>query len=51
MLRSQNLTGTIVLDEAFIGNYEYIAFNISSVPSRDLSTELESLPALITFNS
>ncbi|CCV65079.1 hypothetical protein BN85300580 [Paracholeplasma brassicae] len=51
MLRSQNLTGTIVLDEAFIGNYEYIAFNISSIPSRDLSGELESLPSLISFNS
>lgn len=49
MYRTNNVTGTIVVDDVFWGNYQYIAFNISSVPTTDLSTSLESLPALITF--
>ncbi len=49
MLRTNNLTGTIVTDAAFWGNYQYVAFNISSVPSSDLSGSLETLPALITI--
>lgn len=49
MFRTNNLTGTIVVDDIFWGNYQYVAFNISSVPSSDLSTSLETLPALITF--
>lgn len=49
MFRTNNVTGTIVLDAAFWGNYQYIAFNISSVPSTDLSTSLETLPGFITL--
>jgi hypothetical protein len=44
-----NLTGTIVLNEAFWGQYQYVAFNISSVPSTDLSGVLETLPPKLTF--
>lgn len=49
MFRTNNLTGTIVTDAAFWGNYQYVAFNISSVPATDLSGSLETLPALITI--
>jgi len=47
--RSGNQTGSIVLDDAFWGDYEYIAFNISSVPSSDLSGVLATLPSYVTF--
>ena len=49
VVRSDNLTGTILLDDAFWKDYMYISFNISSVPSSDLSEVLDTLPALITF--
>ncbi|QWB96278.1 hypothetical protein KHQ89_02255 [Mycoplasmatota bacterium] len=49
MLRTGNMTGSIVLDEAFWGDYEYVAFNFSSVPSSDLSGVLETLPSYVTF--
>ena len=49
MFRTNNLTGTIVLDDLFWGDYQFVAFNISSVPSSDLSGVLETLPALMTF--
>jgi uncharacterized repeat protein (TIGR02543 family) len=49
VLRTNNLTGTIVLNEAFWGQYQYVAFNISTIPSTDLSTVLETLPAQLTF--
>lgn len=49
-LRSNNLTGTIVLDEVFWGAYEYVAFNISSVPSSNLSGSLATLPSKLTYN-
>jgi len=49
MLRTDNLTGTITLDETFWQDYAYIAFNISSVPSSDLSGVLETLPPKLTF--
>ena len=48
--RTSNMTGTIVLDDAFWADYEYLGFNISSVPSSDLSGSLESLPGLFTLN-
>lgn len=47
--RTDNLTGELVLDADFWGNYQYVAFNISSVPSSDLSESLETLPALLAF--
>ncbi|MCU0105515.1 hypothetical protein N7603_07570 [Acholeplasma vituli] len=50
MFRTNNLTGTIVLDNAFWGNYQYVAFNISSTPTAtDLSGSLATLPSLFTF--
>lgn len=49
VLRSANIQGTINLDEAFLANYEYFAFNILSVPSSDLSGQLETLPTKLTF--
>ncbi|MCK7487708.1 MAG: hypothetical protein MZU97_21070 [Bacillus subtilis] len=49
-LRSNNLTGTLVLDEAFWGTYQYVAFNISSVPSSDLSGVLATLPGKLSYN-
>ncbi|VEU83300.1 DUF4886 domain-containing protein [Acholeplasma hippikon] len=49
VLRSSNIQGTITLDNAFLGNYEYFAFNIASVPSSDLSGQLETLPSKLTF--
>ncbi len=51
MLRSDNLTDTITLDADFWKDYQYIAFNISSNPSSDLSTVLETLPGYLTFNA
>lgn len=49
LYRTANMTGTIVLDDAFWADYEYVAFNISSVPSSDLSGVLGTLPALVDF--
>jgi|AntAceMinimDraft_18_1070375.scaffolds.fasta_scaffold00196_14 uncharacterized repeat protein (TIGR02543 family) len=43
------MAGTIFLDETFWGDYDYIAFNISSVPSNDLSDSLDLLPLLVSF--
>lgn len=51
MLRTDNLTGTILLDQDFWKDYEYIAFNISTNPSTDLSASLAELPSKITFNA
>ncbi len=51
MFRTNNVTGTIVLDELFWGDYGYVAFNISSVPSSDLSGILETLPDQLLFVS
>jgi len=50
ILRSANFTGTITLDDAFWGDYEYVAFNISTVPSSDLSNDLATLPTKLTFS-
>jgi len=49
LFRTANQTGTKLLDETFWGSYEYLGFNISSVPSSNLSEVLDTLPALITF--
>ncbi|MDP2425660.1 MAG: DUF4886 domain-containing protein [bacterium] len=49
-LRSNNLTGTIVLDETFWGVYEYVAFNISSVPSSNLSESVDTLPSKLSYD-
>ncbi|MGD9910254.1 MAG: DUF4886 domain-containing protein [Candidatus Izemoplasmatales bacterium] len=49
LYRSANLTGVINLDEAFWGDYQYVAFNISKVVSEDLSGVLETLPPLLVF--
>ncbi|MDD3478212.1 MAG: DUF4886 domain-containing protein [Candidatus Izemoplasmatales bacterium] len=49
LLRTDNLVGTITLDDTFWGDYQYVAFNISSIPSTDLSGVLETLPDLITM--
>lgn len=47
---SSNLTGTVLLDNAFWGNYQYVAFNISSTTANtDLSGSLATLPDLLTF--
>ncbi len=48
--RTVNFQGKIDLDETFWGNYEYVAFNISSVPSSDISGILDTLPELLTFS-
>ncbi|MCD4826479.1 MAG: DUF5011 domain-containing protein [Acholeplasmataceae bacterium] len=49
MMRTGYLTGTIVLDDAFWGDYEYIAFNIASVPSSDLTGTYATLATMVSF--
>ncbi|PKK86842.1 MAG: hypothetical protein CVV63_03385, partial [Tenericutes bacterium HGW-Tenericutes-8] len=49
LFRTSTFTGTIVMDAAFWGDYEYVAFNISSIPSSDLSGVLDTLPGQFSF--
>ena len=51
LFRTANFTGVKDLDDTFWGTYEYLGFNISSVPSTDLSSRLADLPDLITFTT
>ena len=36
MLRTNTMTGTVLMDEAFWGNYQYIALNISKSPASNI---------------
>lgn len=49
MKRTANTSGTIILDDSFFEDYQYIAFNISTSPSTDLSGVLETLPSKVSF--
>ncbi len=48
--RTENLTGTIELNETVWGDYKYFAVNISTDPYTDLSEHLDDLPEKIVFN-
>lgn len=47
--RTGYLNGTVTLDESFWQEYEYIAFNISSDPSSDLTSVVDTLESQISF--
>ncbi len=50
--RTANLTGTVVMDESFWGNYQYVAFNISSTTANtDISGQIEEVAGKLVFNT
>jgi hypothetical protein len=49
LLRTDNFTGTIVMDETFWSNYQYVAFNISEVALGNISADVSNVASKISF--
>src|SRR5690606_8515082 len=49
MHRTHSTNGQIVIDDNLFGTYEYLAFNLSTIPNSDLSEQLEQLKDVIQF--
>lgn len=48
--RTENYVGTITMDEAFWGTYDYIAFNLSTTPTTNITERLEEVSESLSFS-
>lgn len=51
LIRTDNHTSTVVMDEVFWSNYKYIAFNVSKNPVSYLNGQIGATAEESTFNT
>jgi len=51
LTRSENMTGTFVISDGFYQDYDYIAFNLSTLPTSNLTNVLDTLSSHMTLST